>query len=353
MTGTFPEAWEETAFVSIMLKGGTALNFMAATDSVDINEGDNPGEGIPNLAGGRIWKRSGQEDGEITLEMYPISCDMAKGLVISSINGDGTTTTLSTSAAHGMSIGDKFTITNTTNYGTTAVPITFTVNSVTDSDTVTVLSAINQAEETDGTCVAYLSNKGIFQQYNQPNEKVNITTIDGDADSIDIVSAAHTLAIGDIVEVAGTTNYNGKFVAATVADNTHVTFTDETHSESQETTGTIKKIADASQPLATDTTLYAGVDKVRDKFMIAIMWTNDTSQLSAINASSGADFTALRCYAKECRMTSHKTSFTDGILKVTVTLKFPALNKAGTTKSLAWQSTDDTDTTPLTALTYA
>jgi len=352
MAGTFPEAWEETAFITLQLKGGTALNFMAATDSVDINEGDNPGEGVPNLAGGRIWKRSGQEDGEITLDMYPISVDMAKGLVISSINGDATTTTLTTSTAHGMSIGDKFTVTNTTNYGTTAVPITFTVNSVTSTTIVTALSSINQAEETAGTCVAYLSNKGIFQQYAQPSTRVAMSSIDGDADSVDIVSAAHGLAVGDIVEVAGTTNYNGKYVAATVADTTHVTFTDDGHSQAQETTGTIKKIADASQPLSTDTTLYAGVDKVRDKFMFAVMWTNDTSQLSAIDATTGTDFTALRFYAKECRMTSHKASFTDGILKVTVTLKFPAFNKAGTTKSCGWESTDDTDTSALPALTY-
>ena len=30
-----------------------------------------------NVAGGRIWKQSAQEDGEVTLEIYPIELDTA------------------------------------------------------------------------------------------------------------------------------------------------------------------------------------------------------------------------------------------------------------------------------------
>ncbi len=206
MVGTFPESWEEVCWVSIILKGGTARNFAAMTETVDISEPDYPGESINNVAGGRIWKQSPQEDGEITFEIYPIELDTAS------------------------------------------------------------------------------NDKGLFQQF------------------------------------AG-----GSW--------------------------------DVAEPLATDTTWAGGVDRPRDKYMVGILWTDDTSHAyasdTAFTTVNGTDKVALRFYAKECRMTSHKADFTDGILKITATFKFPAMNKAGTTKSYAWESTDDADTSPLPALTYA
>jgi hypothetical protein len=109
---------------------------------------------------------------------------------------------------------------------------------------------------------------------------------------------------------------------------------------------------DSSQPLSSDIAWAASINRERDRFIIAIMWTNDTAQTSAMATTTATDQTALRFYAKECRIISHKTAFTDGIVKTTVTLKFPDMNKAGSTKSWAWQSTDDTDTSPIGALTY-
>ena len=35
------------------------------TETIDISEPDYPGESIPNIAGGRIWKQSPQEDGAL------------------------------------------------------------------------------------------------------------------------------------------------------------------------------------------------------------------------------------------------------------------------------------------------
>ena len=200
MAGTFPDAWEEVALVTIQKKGGTAAHFAAITETIDINEGDCPGESIPNLAGGRIWKQSPQEDGEITMEIYPLHLDTTAG-------------------------------------------------------------------------------EGLFQEYN-----------------------------------GGTW--------------------------------------DSSQPLATDNSWPAGVSRTRDRFIVAIMWTDDENQTDAMAATTGTDKVALRFYAKECRITSHKVSFTDGILKATVTFKFPAFSKDGTTKNYQWESTNDTDTNPLPALSY-
>ena len=201
MAGTFPDAWTETALVTIQLKGGTARQFEAITETIDISEPDYPGESVMSMAGGRIWKQSPQEDGEVTLEMYPIELDTAS------------------------------------------------------------------------------NNKGLFQQF------------------------------------AGGT-------------------------------------WDTSEPLATDVSWAAGIQRTRDRYIIAIMWTSDQSQTSAMAATTDTDKTALRFYAKECRITSHKADYTDKIVKVTATFKFPAFNKAGTTRSYQWESTDDTDTSALPAITY-
>jgi len=199
MAGTFPSSWEEVALVSIAKTGGTAYQFASITETIDIAEPDYPGESIKNLAGGRIWKQSSQEDGEITLEIYPIEIDTTAG-------------------------------------------------------------------------------SGLAQEF-----------------------------------VGGTW--------------------------------------DASEPLATDTSWQSGIDRTRDTFSIAILWTTDAAATDAFATTSATDKTALRFYAKKCRIISHKTSFTDGIVKTTVTFKFPDMNKAGSTKNWAWESTDDTDTSPLPTIT--
>ena len=76
----FQDAWNETAFVSIQKLAGSEVQFAAITDSVDISEGDWSGEGLPTLAGGRIWKQTPKEDGEITLELYPVELDTVTGV---------------------------------------------------------------------------------------------------------------------------------------------------------------------------------------------------------------------------------------------------------------------------------
>lgn len=197
----FPESWVETALISMQIKGGTAYHFGSITETVDISEGDYPVEGMPMVGGARIVKQSPQEDGELTLEIYPLELD------------------------------------------TTA-------------------------------------SAGFFQEF------------------------------------AGGT-------------------------------------WDTSEPLATDTSWLEGIDRPRDRFMIAVLWTDDQSASNAFAATTDTDKTALRFYAKEARITSHKVDFTDGIVKATVTFKFPALDAAGTTRPYAWESTDDTDTSALPALSYS
>ena len=185
----FPDVWTEFALITVEKAGGTDVEFMAITETIDIAEGDYPFESIPNLAGGRIAKQSPQEDGEITLELYPVQ-------------------------------------------------------------------------------IAVEDNGGFFQQW-----------------------------VGGSV--------------------------------------------DSGEPLVSDITEVAGVDRVRDRFRVSILWTNDPG-VTAASGSTAINTEALRFVAQNCRITSHKAEFTDGIFKVTVTFKFPALTRAGTVRNFSWESGDDT-----------
>ena len=189
----FPDAWEETALVSIQKLSGSEIQFAAITDTIDISEGDYPGEGMPTIAGGRIWKQSPKEDGEITLELYPLELDTTSGV-------------------------------------------------------------------------------GLFQHF---------------------------------------------------------------------TGGTW----DTDEPLATDVA-FTSTDRLRDQFRVVMLWTNDPAATTA-NATTAGATDSLRFVAMGCRLVSHKASFTDGILKVTATFKYPAYNKDGTVKMDRWDSGDQTALTAL------
>lgn len=110
---------------------------------------------------------------------------------------------------------------------------------------------------------------------------------------------------------------------------------------------------DSTQPLTTQFASYPdGVYIPREKFAVCVLWTDDTNVTSATQAVTTDEKVALRFWAKECRIVSHKSSFTDGILKTTVTFRFPAANKQGDTRNFAWESTNDADAANLAAITY-
>lgn len=193
-----PDAWQDVAIVTIckLNQAGTSVNTEAnaMTETIDISEGDYPGEGIPTTAGGRKWKQSPQEDGEITLEFYPVELDT-------------------------------------------------------------------------GT-----DNVGLFEQW-----------------------------------MGGTYT--------------------------------------SSEPRTSDTSWAAGVDRTRDRFAVCVLWTNDnsggTEPTSATDATA-ASTDALRFCALSCRLISHKAAYTDGMLKVTATFKYPAMDDTGTIKCSRWESGDAT-----------
>ena len=193
-----PDNWDELCLVSLYRAGDTTTGerqFAALiTGSIEINEGDYPGESIPNAAGGRQWKQSPQEDHELVFnDLIPLDI------------------------------------------GTNA------------------------------------DNEGLDQFWNGVS-------------------------------------------------------------------GTPPAAYDTTEPMATDSSWPAGVNRVRDKFRVSILWSNDPAVTSAAGATA-ISTESKRIYCTDCRIISHKDNWSpqDGY-KASVTFKAPAMNKAGTTKTLIRES---------------
>jgi len=84
------------------------------------------------------WPWYAKRNGSVT---FP-----AKAHTISAIDGDGTTVTLATSAAHGLSAGDIMTVSGTTEYDVSAVTLASASGTA-----ATYSSSVNEAAETSGT----------------------------------------------------------------------------------------------------------------------------------------------------------------------------------------------------------
>jgi hypothetical protein len=69
-------------------------------------------------------------------------------------------------------------------------------------------------------------------------------------------------------------------------------------------------------------------DRNRSKYRVLVLWTNDPTVTTA-QAITTANYSALRIGLADGHFTSVKPSFTDGILKFTVTYKCAAFDKAG------------------------
>lgn len=68
--------------------------------------------------------------------------------------------------------------------------------------------------------------------------------------------------------------------------------------------------------------------RIRNKYRVVIMWTNDPTVLTATSATTQY-YGAYRFGGADGYFTSVKKSFTDGVLKFTATYKFAPFDKAG------------------------
>jgi hypothetical protein len=112
------------------------------------------------------------------------------------------------------------------------------------------------------------------------------------------------------------------------------------------TTGT--GFFDLVSTVGTAQPLVYTVDKTRTKYRIAIMWTDATSVTAAGQVVAPANF-ALRVVAADGYFTSVKPSFTDGVLKFTVTYKVAPFDKSASA-NVKVESVGGASTATLTAL---
>lgn len=99
---------------------------------------------------------------------------------------------------------------------------------------------------------------------------------------------------------------------------------------------------DASQPLRITN------GSPRTKYRVALMWTDDTSVVTADGAVSTTAKTAKRIVVANGFFTKVKDEFTDRILKTTVTFKAVPYDKSGNS-NIMQESVDDSDILPALA----
>lgn len=101
---------------------------------------------------------------------------------------------------------------------------------------------------------------------------------------------------------------------------------------------------DASTPLRISN------DRNRDKYRVLVMWTNDSGVTTAQSITTDTH-SALRIGMADGHFTSVKPSFTDGILKYTITYKVVAFDKAGNSNIMmeSCAGADGTDILPAIA----
>jgi len=99
---------------------------------------------------------------------------------------------------------------------------------------------------------------------------------------------------------------------------------------------------DSTEPLESD------VSRNREKYGLAIMWTDEAS-VTAGNGAVSIGSTARRLIVLNARLTSSKVSFTDGLLKCTAKFIVAPYTKDGN-PNIKWQSSDGTTTLSLASL---
>jgi len=104
--------------------------------------------------------------------------------------------------------------------------------------------------------------------------------------------------------------------------------------------------------VATSGVITKSTTTVRDRFRVTILFTNDTSISDAtatVNNGTETTYGARRYIFADAYITSCKPSFTDGILKISISCKVPPYDGNGSA-NIGYQSLDGSTTASLTAL---
>ena len=180
--------------------------------------------------------------------------------------------------------------------------------------------------------IAIAAQAGTDMQFNSITETVDIDIGDKDFDVI------ATLA-------------GGRLVKFTPQDPTTITL-EAYPVEAGTASGTTGKgFYDLVNTADSTQAIQISADRVRNKYRIAVLWTTNVSSTCYAESPSLVSPTdsALRIVAADGYFTSIKPSFTDGVLKFTVTYKVPPFDKSGNA-NIKIESIDGSATATLTAL---
>ncbi len=300
------DAWLEECLIGISVIAGEEVQFASLAETSDFDIGEKDVEGLALSNGGRVTKFTPEGDSTITFEVYPLEAgggggffDLLHGnedIVLGTTTGANANDLIDSSenfTTQGVRVGDRITNTTDTTYAT--------VTAIEDANTLSISADIFTSSED------YTITRGV-------RVVIGTTTSDSTSKLVDSGEVfTGRIAVGDTV-VNTTDNQRAK---VTVIDNA----TTLSLSADIIDSGEDYVISESPQRVINN--------RVREKYRVMVLWTDKAAAVKASEAIAET-LNALRIGYANGHFTSVKPSFTDGILKFTVTYKCAAFNKSGT-----------------------
>jgi len=299
------DAWMEKCLIGISVIAGEEVQFASLMETGDFDIGDKDIEGLALTNGGRVTKFTPEADSTITFEAYPLEAGAGEGFfdllhgsgnivtgVTTATTGDKLVDTSESFITQGVRIGDRITNVTDTTYATvtaidSATTLSVSADVFTSGETYTISRGVLIVDgTTDGTTASKLVDSSeTFTTRVVAGDKVRNTTDDTEA-YVTAVDDANTLSLSADIMASGEDYI----------------------------------ISESPQRVINN--------RVREKYRVVVLWTDKTSTVKAGEAIANT-LNALRVGYAGGYFTSIKPSFTDGILKFTVTYKCSAFDKSG------------------------
>ena len=299
------DAWMETCLVGISKIGGEEVQFQSITETADFDIGEKDIEGLALVNGGRVTKWNPEGDSSITFEAYPMEAGAGEGF-FDLLHGDRTIVTGTTTAT----TGDKL-VDSSENFVTRGVQVGDKIANTTDT-TYAIVTAIDSATtlSISGDVMASGENYTITTGTTVVTGTTTGTTTDKLVDSGEVFT--NRVEAGD--RVRNTTDDTEAVVTA-VDDATTLSLSADI-------------MASGEDYIITSSPNKVVNNRVRTKYRVLVLWTNKAGTVRASEAIANT-LDAMRIGYADGHFTSVKPSFTDGVLKFTVTFKCAAFDKSG------------------------
>jgi len=299
------DAWMEKCLIGISVIGEEEVQFASIAETVDFDIGEKDVEGLALTNGGRVTKHTPEGDSSVTFEVYPLEAGAGEGFfdllhgnedivtgVATATTGDKLVDSSESFTTQGVRIGDRITNVTDTTYAT-----------VTALDSATTLSVSADVFASGET---YTINRGV----RIVSGTTDGTTSDKLVDSSEVFT--NRIAVGD--KVRNTTDNTEAYVTAVDS-------------------ATTLSISSDIMVSTDDYVIYEAPQRAintraREKCRVIVLWTDKTSPVKASEAIADT-LNGIRIGYAGGYFTSVKPSFTDGVLKFTVTYKCASFDKAG------------------------